>query len=385
MRCKVIVDIDAIRSPLTGIGRYAYELVKGLRHHPRVSSMRLMSGGRWAEFPLIGEPTQARPDASIDTGALKTRLARIPAVMAAYRALSSSLVWYRTRSASDHLYHSPNYFLPPFDGVSLATIHDLSVVRYPQFHPAERVALFDVELPKTFARAQHLITDSEAVRREVITHFGWPEARITAIPLGVDDCFHPHEPSVIAPCLADYGLTPQGYCLCVATIEPRKNIARLIDAHTALPADLRRRYPLVLVGTPGWNSAQIHARIQAAESTGTLRYLRYVEQAHLPALFAGARLFVFPSVYEGFGLPLLEAMASGIPVVTSSCPTLLELAGDIALQADAQDTDALSQAIRRGLEDDAWRLGAGEGGLRHARQFTWERCVERTLDLYTTL
>jgi len=388
---RVILEVDAIRSPLTGIGRYAYELLRGLRHHPRVSSVRLIANGQWVEipancaFPVAPTSSDAVSTSRSRLDGAKIYLAGAPAFMVPYRQVKSALAWRRLRGFADHVYHSPNYFLPPFAGSSVATIHDLSAVRYPGIHPAERVALFDIELPKTLARAQHLITDSEAIRREVIEHFHWPEERITAIPLGVDASFHPRESSELVTCLNSHRLTPDGYCLCVATIEPRKNIARLLDAHAALPSRLRQRFPLVLVGERGWNSERIHERIRAAQFNGSVRYLDYVAQSDLPCLFAAARLFIFPSLYEGFGLPPLEAMASGVPVVTSTCPALCELTQGIGLQVDPEDTDALSQAIQRGLEDDAWRCQSRALGLRRADEFTWGRCVEQTLALYARL
>ena len=391
MGIRLILDIDAIRYPLTGIGRYAYELARGVDRHPLICSARFMAGGRWVEppapddeVPTAGRGGETRPRSS-RTMALAARVAAIPAIMAGYRQFRSLFVRQRLKGFSDHLFHSPNYFLPPCPGPAVATIHDLSVIRYPQFHPTERRALFEYEWPRTLRRAQYLITDSEAIRREVMEHCGWPSDRIGAIPLGVDASFHPRSPDELIPCLSAHGLTADAYCLCVATIEPRKNITGLIEAHARLPVALRRRFPLILIGSRGWNSTAIHECIEAAQTSGNVRYLEYVDQSDLPGLIAGARLFVFPSFYEGFGLPPLEAMASGVPLVTSTCPTLSELTQGVALQVDPLDTEALSQAMQRGLEDDAWRREARASGILRASHFTWEHCIERTLDLYARL
>lgn len=381
---KVILAVDAIHPPLTGIGRYALELARGLRARPDRVDLRYFAFGRWIEDPeaALAEPSESRSPAASALGRLRARLAARRWAVELYQRLTPLLYRRRLRPYRDHLFHSPNYFLPPFDGPAVATIHDLSTLREPRWHPSARVALIEAELPRTLDRATHLITDAESVRREVMAHFGWPAERISAIPLGVDPAFHPRAPEALRPILSRHGLEPGGYVLCVATIEPRKNLERLLEAHAGLPAALRVRFPLVLAGSRGWNSEALHARIRVARHRGDVRYLDYAPQGDLPALYAGCALFAFPSLYEGFGLPLLEAMASGAPTLTSTCPTLTELAGGIALQVEALDTGALSEALRRGLEDASWRRASAREGHRRALCFSWEACIERTLECY---
>lgn len=382
---KLILAVDAIFHPLTGIGRYAWELARGLAHQPDIDDLRYWSHGRW-----VANPTQTgtNPKSGATAGGqarlrdrLRARLARNRTLISLYATLTPPLYRHRLRPFRDHLFHSPNYILPQFDGPRIATVHDLSTVLYPQFHPPARVAFMDRELPRTFERATHIITDTEVVRREVITHFGWPEDRITAVPLGVVPDFAPRPPAQIVPALSAYGLTPGRYILCVATIEPRKNIARLLDAHAMLPRHLQRSHPLVLAGAPGWNSDDLHRRI-ADTSADTVRYLRYVPQHELPLLYAGASVFAFPSLYEGFGLPVLEAMASGVPVVTSDCSTLPEVAGAAAQLVNPLDTDAIAAALARALTDDAWRASARTIGLERAHAASWANCVSRTVEVY---
>ncbi|MBX9836130.1 MAG: glycosyltransferase family 4 protein, partial [Burkholderiaceae bacterium] len=135
----------------------------------------------------------------------------------------------------------------------------------------------------------------------------------------------------------------------------------------------------------GWRSEHTHARMASAASAGWLHYLRYVPQADLPALYAGARLFAYPSLYEGFGLPVLEAMASGVPVLTSNVSSLPEVVGDVALQIDPHDTDALRVALVQGLQDEAWQWQARAAGLQRACQFSWPRCIDETVQVYSRL
>jgi alpha-1,3-rhamnosyl/mannosyltransferase len=197
--------------------------------------------------------------------------------------------------------------------------------------------------------------------------------------------FHPRGADELRGALSRHGLEVGGYSLFVGTIEPRKNIETLLDAYSRLPIELRKRWPLVLTGYHGWRSESIHQRLDSAKREGWAYYLGFVPSEDLPLLFAGARLFTFPSLYEGFGLPVLEAMSSGVPVVCSNNSSLPEVAGDAALMCEAQDTETLTELIQRGLEDEAWRASAVEQGLLHAARFSWERCASETLQVYKTV
>ena len=166
------------------------------------------------------------------------------------------------------------------------------------------------------------------------------------------------------------------------TIEPRKNIEVLLDAYALLSKTVRQQWPLVLIGYQGWHSEQLHVRIEAAMSEGWAHYLGFVEADDLPLIYAGARIFVFPSLYEGFGLPVLEAMASGIPVVCSNASTLPEVAGDAAAMCEPQDVDALSELINRALQDECWREQAVKKGMQQAEKFSWQRCAKETAAVY---
>jgi alpha-1,3-rhamnosyl/mannosyltransferase len=304
-----------------------------------------------------------------------------PPVVRLYAAVTPHVFRWRLNQHSDALFHSPNYFLPPFGGPSIATVHDLSTLLHPEFHPAARVAFMNAEIPKTLRQASHLITVSEFIRQQIITQLGYPADKVTAIPLGVDPRFRPHTVAETQAVLEHYGLTHGAYTLCVATLEPRKNIERLLTAHQALPQELRLRYPLVLAGSAGWNSQALHARIVESQGPG-LRYLNFVPQEHLHALYAGARLFAFPSIYEGFGLPVLEAMASGVPVLISKAASLPEVGGSAAWQVNALDVDSIRAGLFSALQDDAWRAPAVAAGLLAASKRPWARCFEQTRLLY---
>lgn len=382
---NVILAADAIQPPLTGIGRYAFELARRLPEHPLIDQMRFFSYGRWQESAALirNETTNSVPHGpAVQRSGLRSRLSGNRLAVRVYQALTPHLYRWRLRHEEGALFHSPNYFLPPFPGRSVATIHDLSHICLPQFHPAVRVELMNRALPDTLRQADFLITDAESVRQEVIRHFDWPVDRIAAVPLGVSSLFHPRLAQDIDPVLQRYGLLTGGYSLCVGTVEPRKNLTRLLCAYELLPVALRQRWPLVLAGARGWQSGDIHDRIDKGVAVGWVKYLEYVPQEDLPFLYAGARLFAYPSLYEGFGLPPLEAMASGVPVVTSDVSSLPEVVGDAALMVNPLDVGALSAALSRGLEDEVWRESAVRLGLGRAARLTWANCIDNTVMIY---
>ncbi|WLE58162.1 glycosyltransferase family 4 protein [Burkholderia plantarii] len=365
---KLILCVDAIAHPLTGIGRYTWELARHYRAGASGDAPRLLHGERWIDDPA----TLLQPQASRTPR--KSALPVLPGMRRMQR-------WWRRRELRSHFFHGPNYFLPEFAERGVATVHDLSVFKFPETHPAERIRHFETAFGSTLARAGHLITDSEATRAEVAGFFGWPLERITAIPLGVAPEYHPREAAELAAPLAELGLAAGGYALCVSTLEPRKRVDRLIAAYARLPEALRRRWPLVLAGSRGWLNETLLARISQAENEGWLRYLGFVPEASLPMLYAGARAFLFPSVYEGFGLPVLEALASGVPTLTSNSTSLPEVAGGAALLVSPDHDDELRAGIETVLSDDAWRAAAVAKGLEVAARRDWASCAGNTLAL----
>lgn len=182
--------------------------------------------------------------------------------------------------------------------------------------------------------------------------------------------------------LAGFGLGTRRYTLCVSTIEPRKNLGALILAYRRLPRSMREDCPLVLVGDRGWRSESTHAAIQAGVAEGWLHYHGYLSDPQLRILMAHPALFIFPSLYEGFGLPVLEAMASGAPVLTSDLEPIREFAADSVGYFDPTDAEALSSALLQALDDSSWRAGVAEAGYRQSSAHRWTRTVEQTIEAY---
>jgi glycosyltransferase involved in cell wall biosynthesis len=383
---KIILSVDSVKFPLTGIGRYTYELATKLQTHPELELLLYSDGRFLPKLPMHAPDEQKtiliKPNIK---GRLIGQLRKSDIAVKSFQAFNNLRNQYALHKHRDAVFHGPNYYLPKFDGPSVATFHDLSVFTFAQYHPPERVRFMQRELKLSLERASMLITDSAYTQRELTSYFGYPAEKIRVIPLACSADFHPRHEAEATPVLKRLGLEYGTYTLFTGTVEPRKNIDALLDAYSAMPEALRRRWPLVISGYHGWQSDKLHERIKAAVAAGWAHYLGFVANEDLPYLYAGARLFVFPSHYEGFGLPVLEAMASGVPVVCSNSSSLPEVVGDAALMCDHDDVDGLQQLIIKALDDTNWRADAIIKGLQQAAGFSWEKCAEQTVAVYREL
>lgn len=373
---KVVFGTDSIKYPLTGIGRYTYELARELKNSDEVFNLLFLQGRKISRN--LPEPNME----SSATSGLKNIVKNSAVASELYRLSAPWLKSLALRPYKSFIYHSPNFYLPPRVNNAVATFHDLSIFKWPQCHPENRVRYMQKELLLTIKRAKVLITDSEFTRKELAEYFDYPIEKIVTAPLASSGDFYPRNYTTLQSLMTKLGLTAGQYTLFTGTIEPRKNIATLLDAYERLPLDLRSRFPLVICGFSGWNSESIHRRFELATQQGWLLYLGYLSAEDLPLLFSGARTFLFPSLYEGFGLPVLEAMASGVPVVCSNAASLPEVLGDSGLMCDVLDVDGLRSAIIQSLEDENWRNKAIEMGLIRAGTFSWQRCAQETIKAY---
>lgn len=372
---KLALNASSLLFPHAGIATYTKQLARALRQSAEVDVLlfyRLYWTTKIRDAPLPG------------AGGLKDALLRLiprPDWLRHF-AVEQWRFDAVARKIKFDVYHEPVFIPYRFDGPTVITIHDLSPLRYPETHPADRVRKFRSQLPDAIAQAAKIIVDSEFVGREVIEMFRVDPARVRPVHLGVSADYRLRTAEETAGCMARYGLQRGQYIFAVGTLEPRKNLVQALEAHAALPERLRKAIPLVIAGMKGWLAQELKAGIRAAEERGEVRWLGYVPPDALPALYTGARLFIYPSFYEGFGLPVLEAMASGVPVITSNQASLPEVASEAAIMVDPHDRDALRDAMLRLIEDEGEARRRAKLGLAQAARFTWRACAERTLTVY---
>lgn len=375
---RVGIDYTSALRQRAGIGRYTRELVAAL--------LSLEGAHQYALFAATGGLEVS--NWSLGTQRSNVRLCSLP--------LSDdwlARLWHRLRlpipvevitGPLDVLY-SPDFALPPtLRGTkTLLTVHDLSFVHHPStFLPSLRRYLEDV-VPRSVDRADLVLADSAHTRSDLISLFDVSPQAVTVVYPGVDSRFSPEPEVGERDRLRErYGIADQPYILSVGTLQPRKNYLHLMEGFIRLPAHIGAGLQLLVAGGRGWLCDDIVAE---ADRHRTIRLLGFVEDEDLPALYRGACLLALTSLYEGFGLPVLEAMACGVPVVCSKSSSLPEVAGDAALLVDPLISDELTQAMGRVLEDDNLRDEMVSRGLVQAASFTWERSAQQLLDLIESL
>jgi glycosyltransferase involved in cell wall biosynthesis len=280
------------------------------------------------------------------------------------------------------LLHSPD-FIPPAFGYSrsVITIHDLNFLYYPHFLTAESRRYYNEQIRWAVQRADHILADSRATKTDLTTLLGVASERITVVHLATDSRFRPLPEMETRQAAERYGLE-LGFLLFVGTLEPRKNVPGLLQAYRILLDQKVTAKPLVLVGGKGWLYDEIFERVEVLGLGGLVRFLEGVPDADMPALYNAASLLATPSFYEGFGLPALEAMSCGTPVVVSDRASLPEVVGEAGLLVDPGEPEDIARAMRRVLENESLRVKMRKMGLAQAARFSWKRVAEETLAVY---
>jgi len=369
----IYVDVSSAVHAKAGLSRYSRNLVNALQpllgERLRLFQNSLGNKGslpEWQDLPTSGVRWGYRP----------------------WRALVLAGQWMRLgidqKLPEAELFHATEHLLPYLRAVpTVLTVHDLVYERYPEYHKAWNYRYLHAAMPLYCERATAIIAISEHTRRDLIERYGVPPHKVTVIAEAADPRFAPPPTEQVRSVRQRYRL-PERYLLSVGTIEPRKNLTRLVDACAPLFAD-RSADALVLVGSRGWLYEDFFAHLERVPYRDRIILAGFVADEDLPAVYAGAMLTVQPSLYEGFGLPVLEAMACGSPVFASNVSSLPEVGGDAARYFDPLDTGNMTAVLSAALGDDALRAEMRAAGFEQAARFSWARTAAQTLALYESV
>ena len=281
------------------------------------------------------------------------------------------------------LFHSTDHHTPKLKNIPVvSTLMDAIPLSNPNWVNSKARRLKNWVWRKSGSWADHIITISNYSKDQINYYFNIPEEKISVIPLGVDAVYFEKIDIQERQKISNRCNLPNNYFLVVGTLQPRKNIERIIAAHESFPADFRREFPLIIVGRNGWGSERLIARLKAYENRNEIRWLQRVDDQVKRSLMQQASAIVFPSLCEGFGLPILESFASGAPVITSNITAIPEVAGNAAWLVDPYDVDDIGNAMMSLVQDKDLVRQYVKNGLMRAKQFTWAECTRKTIEIY---
>jgi glycosyltransferase involved in cell wall biosynthesis len=373
---RVAINAVPLMSTLTGIGYYVRNLSESLLRIGQTETL-FFNGTNWSQ-----EIHQQMLPAAASR--LKRALRNnLPYSYELSRFIQQIAFSQGVKNCKPDLYHETSFLSYRFDDPIVLTVHDLSWIRFPETHPVERVRAMHKFFEPSLARADHIITDANFVKQELIDVFGLDPSKIHPIHLAAEALFKPMRANETETVLQTKGLKHRQYWLVAGTLEPRKNLELVLEAFSALPAPLRKKTPLVLAGMVGWNVGKLLQKIEAMEHTGGLVRLGYVSRQDLATVMAGAKALILPSIYEGFGLPLVEAMQCGTPVLSSNASCLPEVLDGAGLLFSPNDSDRLKALMLQILEDDGLTDTLSAKGLERSQHFDWEKTAQQTLAVYS--
>ena len=363
---RIGIDGIPLATPKTGIGHYTFELARELaRLAPDV------------EFELVAPvPVELGVDVPANL-----RAVHVPVNALRRRWWTIGLPLY-VRQNKLALFHGTNYNVPLWQRCpTVVTIHDLSLLLHADTHPEHLVRRARRRLPAMTRTATRIITDSESVRREICEHLQVAPEKITAVPLAPRRAFHPVAEAETREARKRLGVADE-FILFVGTVEPRKNLLTLVRAFDELLRTTDLQPQLVIAGQKGWLNDELFALIEQTALSTRILFTGYISDEDLRALYSSCRVAVYPSLYEGFGLPPLEAMACGAPVITSRIPVIMETSAEAARLINPTDTQELTAALVELLTDEGARAQLAAAGSKRAAEYTWARTAEQTLAVY---
>ncbi len=374
---KILVNATSLVTLPTGIGRYTLSLYREM--------MELFPEVEYTFFYDYYYSKELKVQASPLMASLRGRMVHKRGIVAR-GARKAKATWTKVSSLFRHfdVYHEPNFVPMDFPASKIVTtIHDLSFMLYPQWHPKERVEFMEKNFLNRVGMSDVILTVSEYGKREVAKYVGIPGEKIKVIYNAVDERFRPLKLEEVREYLRRRHY-PERYLLFVGAIEPRKNIGTLLRAFKKIEKDFDNVY-LVIAGPMGWLYEDVFKKVEDLRVKDKVRFTGFVSDEELVYLYNGAEVFVYPSFYEGFGIPVLEAMACKVPVVVSDSSSLPEIVGDAGVLIDPNSVDDLAVAVMGILGDKDRAKGLSERGYSVSKSFTWERSARKLMDVFKDL
>lgn len=387
---RILVNRLATLGQLTGIGYYTAQLVHHLSQMPDQLQVREFPEGflwRLSKLWHRAPNGKAVADTDSDKPAPRPSLSqRVKSTLINFareqaRHYRDSSFQSLLKSGKVDLYHETNHLATETDFPTITTIHDLSALLHPEWHPLERAQQFERDFERTLSQSRHFITISDFTRREMIQRLGVDPSRITPVYIGMRNEVRRLEERDYLPVLQKWNLT-SGYFLHVGTLEPRKNLLMLLRAWCSLSSEIRSQAPLVLAGGWGWKCEEIADFLDEKGQAAGVIHLGYVPDEDLVPLYNAARAVVLPSFYEGMGLPALEMAGCGGAVIASTAHAVREVSPPNSVFLPAEDEDGWRDALQRATLEPEWLQELKVGAEQHANEFTWQRCASETVQAY---
>ena len=360
----------SLLSPKTGIGRYTYENAKRLSEKKEYE---------WIfYYGFFSKKLYGGENGLTKVKSLMTKRSFLK------KAAKKSLVLYTKYLYKQNfdLYWQPNYIPDPVVKAKkcVVSVHDFSFILNPSWHPKERVEFFEKNFFKNIKRANRIITGSSYSKKEIEKFIGFDSNKIEVIPHGVDfKLYRKYSKEILDKFKKTLSL-PEKFFLFVGSVEPRKNLFYLIEAYLNLPKDVKREYKLLIIGFKGWENEEIKKMME--KERDNIRYMGFLSDRELSFVYNLASLFIYPSLYEGFGLPPLEAMACQTPVIVSNSTSLPEVCADAALYVDPYDPKDLVEKILKFVNEEKLQKELAQKGYNRAKKFSWENSCDRHLEVF---
>lgn len=382
-----MIGADSLYGRRSGVGRMTLEIALAAQASSSIERVELLVGNGIRNASIVarlGDESiehELNRQPFVTPKPIRIAIGKIPGVQALRRLKQGTLKQKIRRLSIETgrrlVYHEPNMIVQPVNLPTVSTVNDLSWHHEPSWHPAERLRWIEANIGRTLDRAQRFVVISEFTRQAFIQAFSIPANRIDVVALAPALSFQPISKIDAAGVLSQYQLGDRSYILSISTIEPRKNFDRLLTAYLQIPKRLQDKIPLAIAGGQGWGDVLVLPAAAQAIRTGRVRMLGHVPDADLPVLCARAAVFAYVSLYEGFGLPVVEAMATGTAVLASSTTAVGELATGAAVLVDPLDVDDISLGLENLIRDHELNTTMQASALQRASLYTWDKTIKQ--------